>query len=127
MMKSQCEANGMSALAKWPARSSGGRLLPPNQPAEGPPLLKRPRSGQRLRSHFQRRHAPPLARSSGPPVQRRSPGPCAPAFGRAPLRGAARPCRACRRSAGRQGAPRSPARPCARKKRGPACFVSSTL
>ena len=51
---------------------SGGKLLPPNQPAEGP-LLKRPRSGQRLRSHFQRRHAPPLARVARSLARRRSP------------------------------------------------------
>ena len=72
------------------AGSSGNRLLLPNQPAEGP-LLKRPRSGQRLRSHFQRRQAPPLARVAHSPARRRSPARrCAAVLARA-KRASARP------------------------------------
>ena len=87
------------------AESSGGRLLPPNEPAEGPPL----------------KCALPLARSAAHPSPPRSsarprrPLPCALAVPRPP--GAARPGRARRRAAGRRGAPWSPTRPCARKKR----------
>ena len=109
------------------AESSGGRLLPPNKPAEVPPL----------------KCAPPLARSAAhpsPPPSSARPlcrphrpllwaAPRAPAFGRpARLAGGPQPAAVRRRSPG-PGAPalgRTPGRS-ARKKQGPACFVSGTL
>ena len=98
------------------AESSDRRLLPPNQPAEGPPLKSAALRCSPAPPHIHRCHAPPLARSaarvarsSGPPPAPRalafgrparlaggpqpaaawcrSPGPGAPALGRTPGRG----------------------------------------
>ena len=119
------------------AESSGGRLLPPNEPAEGPPLkCALPLARSAAHPSPPRSSARPLRRPRRPllwaapraPARRRLGGRRgSPAVPSPPLRGAACLGRTRRRPAGQQGAAQSPARPCTRKKRGPACFVSGTL